>query len=160
MSSFITATTANDYAAAQEMFRAYAKAININLDFQHFEEELTDLPKMYSLPQGGIILAKDQESVVGCVAIRRINEREGELKRMYVAPEYQNKGFGKTLLQKALILARECNYEKVKLDTLNYMSAAIHLYQQAGFYEIPPYYPNPISTAVYFEIEIASFFRS
>jgi len=160
MSSFITATTATDYAAAQEMFRAYAKAININLDFQHFEEELTDLPKMYSLPQGGIILAKDQESVVGCVAIRRINEREGELKRMYVAPEYQNKGFGKTLLQKALILARECNYEKVKLDTLNYMSAAIHLYQQAGFYEIPPYYPNPISTAVYFEIEIASFFRS
>jgi ribosomal protein S18 acetylase RimI-like enzyme len=160
MSSFITATTANDYAAAQEMFRAYAKAININLDFQHFEEELTDLPKMYSLPQGGIILAKDQESVVGCVAIRRINEREGELKRMYVAPEYQNKGFGKTLLQKALMLARECNYEKVKLDTLNYMSAAIHLYQQAGFYEIPPYYPNPISTAVYFEIEIASFFRS
>jgi len=160
MSSFITATTAKDYAAAQEMFRAYAKAININLDFQHFEEELTDLPKMYSLPQGGIILAKDQESVVGCVAIRRINEREGELKRMYVAPEYQNKGFGKTLLQKALILARECNYEKVKLDTLNYMSAAIHLYQQAGFYEIPPYYTNPISTAVYFEIEIASFFRS
>jgi len=160
MSSFITATTAKDYAAAQEMFRAYAKAININLDFQHFEEELTDLPKMYSLPQGGIILAKDQESVVGCVAIRRINEREGELKRMYVAPEYQNKGFGKTLLQKALMLARECNYEKVKLDTLNYMSAAIHLYQQAGFYEIPPYYNNPISTAVYFEIEIASFFRS
>jgi len=160
MSSFITATTAIDFSATQEMFRAYAKAININLDFQHFEEELTDLPKMYSLPQGGIILAKDQESVVGCVAIRRINEREGELKRMYVAPEYQNKGFGKTLLQKALILARECNYEKVKLDTLNYMSAAIHLYQQAGFYEIPPYYPNPISTAVYFEIEIASFFRS
>jgi len=160
MSSFITATTAKDYAAAQEMFRAYAKAININLDFQHFEEELTDLPKMYSLPQGGIILAKDQESVVGCVAIRRINEREGELKRMYVAPEYENKGFGKTLLQKALMLARECNYEKVKLDTLNYMSAAIHLYQQAGFYEIPPYYSNPISTAVYFEIEIASFFRS
>jgi len=160
MSSFITATTAKDYAAAQEMFRAYAKAININLDFQHFEEELTDLPKMYSLPQGGIILAKDKESVVGCVAIRRINEREGELKRMYVAPEYQNKGLGKTLLQKALILARECNYEKVKLDTLNYMSAAIHLYQQAGFYEIPPYYTNPISTAVYFEIEIASFFRS
>ena len=160
MSSFSLANTANDYASAQEMFRAYAAAININLDFQHFEEELSNLSKMYSPPQGGIILASDHESVIGCVAIRRINEREGELKRMYVAPEYQNKGFGKILLQKALMLARECNYEKVKLDTLNYMSAAIHLYQQAGFYEIPPYYSNPISTAVYFEIEIASFFRS
>ena len=160
MSSFSLANTANDYAAAQEMFRAYAAAININLDFQHFEEELSNLSKMYSPPQGGIILASDHESVIGCVAIRRINESEGELKRMYVSPEYQNKGFGKILLQKALMLARECNYEKVKLDTLNYMSAAIHLYQQAGFYEIPPYYSNPISTAVYFEIEIASFFRS
>ena len=160
MSSFLTATTASEYAAAGDMFRAYAAAININLDFQHFEEELSDLSKMYSPPQGGIILASDHESVIGCVAIRRINESEGELKRMYVSPEYQNKGFGKILLQKALLLARECNYEKVKLDTLNYMSAAIHLYQQAGFYKIPPYYSNPISTAVYFEIEIASFFRS
>jgi hypothetical protein len=79
---------------------------------------------------------------------------------MYVAPEYQNKGFGKILLQKALLLARDCNYQKVKLDTLNYMSSAIHLYKQAGFYEIPPYYSNPISTAVYFEIDLASFFRS
>jgi len=160
MSSFSIATSASDYAAAQEMFRAYAAAININLDFQHFEKELSDLPKMYSPPNGGIILARDQERVFGCVAIRRINEREGELKRMYVAPEYQNKGFGRTLLQKALILAMECNYEKIKLDTLNYMASAIHLYQQAGFYEIPPYYTNPISTAVYFEIDLASFFRS
>ena len=39
----------------------------------------------------------------------------------------------------------------------NYMSAAIHLYQQAGFYEIAPYYPNPISTVVYFEMEMTSF---
>ena len=55
MSSFILANTANDYAAAQEMFRAYAAAININLDFQHFEEELSDLQTMYSPPHGGII---------------------------------------------------------------------------------------------------------
>jgi GNAT superfamily N-acetyltransferase len=160
MSSFILANTANDYAAAQEMFRAYAAAININLDFQHFEEELSDLQTMYSPPHGGIILVRDHELAFGCVAIRRINEREGELKRMYVAPEYQNKGVGKALLQRALLLARDCNYEKVKLDTLNYMSSAIHLYHQAGFYEIPPYYSNPISTAVYFEIDVASFFRS
>ena len=49
MSSFLTATTASEYAAAGDMFRAYAAAININLDFQHFEEELSDLSKMVSL---------------------------------------------------------------------------------------------------------------
>ena len=157
MSSFILASTASEYAAAVSMFRAYAADININLDFQHFEEELADLPKMYSPPQGGIILVKEQELLIGCVAIRRINEREGELKRMYIDPAHQNMGLGKILLQKALQLAQDCQYEKVKLDTLNYMSAAIHLYQQAGFYEIAPYYPNPISTAVYFELEMTSF---
>jgi ribosomal protein S18 acetylase RimI-like enzyme len=52
-----------------------------------------------------------------------------------------------------------CQFEKLNLDTLNYMSAAIHLYQQAGFYEIAPYYPNPISTAVCFEMEMTSFFE-
>jgi hypothetical protein len=36
------------------------------------------------------------------------------------------------------------------------MMAAIHLYQQAGFYEIAPDYLNPISTAVSFEIEMTS----
>ena len=157
MSSFILATTASEYAAAGVMFRAYAVAININLDFQHFEQELADLPKMYGPSQGGIILVKEQELVIGCVAIRRISEREGELKRMFIDPAHQNKGLGKILLQKALQLARDCQYEKLKLDTLNYMSAAIHLYQQAGFYEIAPYYPNPISTAVYFEMEMTSF---
>ena len=50
-----------------------------------------------------------------------------------------------------------CQFEKLNLDTLNYMSAAIQLYQQAGFYEIAPYYPNPISTAVCFEMEMTSF---
>ncbi len=156
MSSFILANTASEYAAAASMFRAYAADININLDFQHFEEELSDLPKMYGPSQGGIILALEQEAVIGCVAIRSINEREGELKRMYIDPAHRHRGLGKILLQKALQLAGNCQYERVKLDTLNYMSAAIHLYRQAGFYEIAPYYGNPINEAVYFEIEMTS----
>lgn len=156
MSSFILAGKASEYAAAASMFRAYAADININLDFQHFEEELADLPKMYGAPHGGIILAMEREAVIGCVAIRSISKREGELKRMYIDPAHRHRGLGKMLLQKALELAQDCQYEKLKLDTLNYMKAAIHLYQQAGFYEIPPYYANPISEAVYFEIEMSS----
>jgi ribosomal protein S18 acetylase RimI-like enzyme len=157
MSSFILAGTTSEYVAAASMFRAYAADININLDFQHFEEELSDLPKMYGAPHGGIILALEREEVMGCVAIRSISKQEGELKRMYLDPAHRQKGLGKMLLQKALQLARDCQYEKVKLDTLNYMKAAIHLYEQAGFYEIAPYYANPISEAVYFEIEMTSF---
>ena len=151
MIDYCLAKTEEDYSSARLLFSEYAKAININLDFQHFDEELDDLKKMYAQPYGGIILAKEAAEAVGCVAIRKISEEIGELKRMYIKPNQQKKGIGKTLLEQALQLAKDCNYNVVKLDTLNYMLSAIHLYKKAGFYEIAAYYHNPMATAVYFE---------
>ena len=151
MINYYLAETDDDYAAVRQLFSEYAATLNINLQFQHFDEELGGLKKMYAKPVGGIILAREEEVLIGCVGIRKIDDITGELKRMYIKPGHQNKGIGKTLLEKALALARECKYESVKLDTLNYMLPAIHLYRQAGFYEIPPYYYNPNETALYFE---------
>jgi len=151
MTSFYLAETDYDYTVAKSLFKEYAASIKINLDFQHFDDELAGLKKMYAKPFGGIILAKAGSETIGCVAIRKISEEAGELKRMYIKPGYQNRGIGKTLLEEALQLAKECNYSIVKLDTLNYMLPAIHLYTQAGFYETAPYYHNPITTAIYFE---------
>jgi putative acetyltransferase len=151
MIEFYLAKTNGDYAEARLLFKEYADSIKINLDFQHFDEELDGLKKMYSWPDGGIILTRQTSEIIACVAIRRISELEGELKRMYTKPGHQNKGIGKVLLENALKLAKDCNYTVVKLDTLNYMLPAIHLYKQAGFYEIAAYYNNPIPAAVYFE---------
>jgi putative acetyltransferase len=151
MKAFITADTDREFAAAARLFSEYAAAININLDFQHFEEELKTLQQMYAAPQGGIILCREEDVYIACVAVRKINEEVAELKRMFVQPQYQGKGTGKVLLEKSLALARQCGYKKIRLDTLNYMHPAIELYKAHGFYEIPAYYHNPIATAVYFE---------
>ena len=85
------------------------------------------------------------------MAVRRIDESSAELKRMYVQPDQQQKGIGSALLDHALLLARECGYKKIQLDTLSTMTPAMNLYLKNGFVEIPPYYHNPIETAVYFE---------
>jgi ribosomal protein S18 acetylase RimI-like enzyme len=154
MNTYLQAASGEDYEAAKALFREYAIAINVNLGFQHFDEELDRLQEMYAAPQGGIILCKQDKEWIGCVAVRKIDDRTGELKRMYVKPGFQNTGIGKALLSHALELARECGYEKIRLDTLNYMKPAIQLYQQAGFYEIAPYYYNPNDTAVFFEIKL------
>lgn len=151
MSSFYLAATDYDYAAAKSLFKEYAASLNINLSFQHFDDELKGLKMMYAEPYGGIILVKEKEEIIGCVAIRRLSGQAGELKRMYIKPLHQNKGIAKILLEKALALARKYNYAVLKLDTLNYMLPAIHLYKQAGFYETTAYYDNPIPTAIYFE---------
>ena len=154
MISIYEATTADDYTAAGLLFKEYADFIHIDLNFQHFEEELAGLKEMYSPPDGGIILARLNDEIIGCVAIRKISNETGELKRMFVKPGLQNKGAGKLLLNKAMQLAKECNYSVVKLDTLNHMLPAIHLYKQAGFYETDSYYHNPIKGVVYFEKQL------
>lgn len=151
MIEYYIATTWEDYQVAKLLFKDYAEAINIDLSFQHFEEELRDIKKMYSPPEGGILLSKNEYEFTGCIALRKFEEEVGEIKRMFVKPPFQNFGIGKSLLERVLELAKNSTYKLVRLDTLNHMASAIHLYKQYGFYEIPAYYYNPISTVVYFE---------
>ena len=152
MYDYIIAGTDEDYSNAAKLFKEYAAWLNIDLSFQHFEEELQELKTMYAAPGGGIILSKNGNDYIASVAIRKINNETAELKRMFVQPAYQNKGIGKKLLEKAIEFARCANYCCIRLDTLNNMLPAINLYKQYGFYEIPAYYHNPNTTAVYFEL--------
>lgn len=154
MTNHYIASAAEDYDNARELFREYAVAINIDLEFQQFEKELANLQAMYHSPLGGIILLKTDGELSGCIAVRKFNDTIGEIKRMYVKPAFQNKGLAKILMQQALELAKDCNYTFVRLDTLNTMQTAIHLYKKWGFYEIPAYNYNPMPTVVYFEKEL------
>ena len=121
------------------------------MSFQRFEEELRELKEMYNPKNGGIILCKNKGEYIACVAIRKIDCQTAELKRMFVKPVYLGQSSGKILLEKAIELAKGCGYSCIRLDTLNYMTAAINLYKQFGFYEIEAYYDNPNITTVYFE---------
>jgi len=147
----IHVNTNEEYAEAADLFREYAAWLNIDLGFQRFDEELKTLKEMYAPPYGGIILAKEGNEFTGSIAIRKIDHDTAELKRMYVRPSYQQQGIGAILLKQALSLAKRSGYKKIRLDTLANMTPAINLYKRNGFYEIPPYYHNPESNAVYFE---------
>ena len=151
MHEYIQASSREHYQAAAILFKEYAASLHINLNFQHFEEELQQLQNMYALPQGGIILWRKKNDFIGCVGIRKITEEVAELKRMYVLPAYRGNGIGNEILNHALLLAKNCGYKSVRLDTLNTMLPAMNLYRKNGFKEINAYYHNPIDTVVYFE---------
>ncbi len=150
MADYLIAKTNEDYKTAASLFKEYAAWLNIDLGFQHFEKELKGLKEMYAEADCGIILCKKENNFIACVAIRKINTDIAELKRMFVKPAYQQKGTGKELLEKAIKLAGDLQYSYIRLDTLNYMTPAINLYKQYGFYKIEAYYNNPNKTAVYF----------
>jgi len=154
MPDYILANTDTEYRGAASLFSEYAAWLNIDLSFQHFEEELGALKQMYAKPSGGIILCREENEFIACVAIRKISGDIGELKRMFVQPAHRKKGIGEALIKKAIELAHHCNYKYIRLDTLNYMQSAIDLYLKHGFKETDAYYNNPNATAVYFELKI------
>jgi len=56
-----------------------------------------------------------------------------ELKKMYLMPKIRGQGWGEKILNLCLQKAREFNYHRCYLETLERMSAAGRLYEKFGF---------------------------
>jgi ribosomal protein S18 acetylase RimI-like enzyme len=148
----IPAGSATEIAIIRQLFLEYADSIETDLCFQGFQQELATLPGKYVPPEGGLWLAMGGDQPVGCVALRKLEEGIGELKRLYVRPAFRGSGLGRRLTEIVLVAARNCGYGLVRLDTLASMKAAIALYESLGFRRIGPYCYNPEESAVYMEI--------
>ena len=146
------ATTSTDFDLGKQLFKAYAEELDIDLSFQHFSHELDSIEQQYGPPDGVLyLLLEDGINAIGCFGIRKLESQICELKRMYIKKNYRGKGFSKMLLNQAIETGQRLGYEKMRLDTLPSMQAAIHSYQRFGFYEIPSYRFNPIEGTKYFE---------
>jgi len=94
--------------------------------------------------------------LAGCGGIKLFGTEYGEVKRMYVRPQFRGLGFGTLLLNHLAEYARQQGVEVLRLETGIYQWAAISLYEQFGFQRIPPfgaYKDDPLS--VFFEKRIA-----
>jgi len=154
--TFVQVTTHEEIEQARSLFEEYAAALGISLCFQNFEHELATLPGKYSPPRGRLFLVLTGEDLVGCVALREIDENVCEMKRLFLRPAFRGKGFGRVMVDAIVNAGREIGYKKMRLDTMTgKMDAAINLYLQAGFKEIPPYYDTPIVETSFLELVLA-----
>src|SRR5437868_14909654 len=84
----------------------------------------------------------------GCGGIQLFGTEYGELKRMYVRPQFRGLGYGKLLLDHLIEYARARGVGLLRLETGIHQAAAIRLYERAGFQRIPPfgdYIEDPLS---------------
>lgn len=154
------AAGAADLDLARALFREYQQAIGVDLCFQGFEAELASLPGAYARPAGRLLLAWRGEVLAGCGALRPLGEGVAELKRMWTRPGQRGQGVARAVAEALLDAARAGGYRAVRLDTLDWMTAARALYASLGFVERGPYYPNPLPGVVYMELALPSPRRS
>lgn len=140
---------------ARELFEEYAAWLGFNLCFQNFDRELAGLPGDYTPPSGRLLLALQNDEIAGCVAMRKIGEGTGEMKRLYVKPAFRGQGLGRVLTETIIEAARGQGYQRLRLDTLpGKMDQAIAMYRSLGFKDIERYYNNPYEDAAFMELAL------
>ncbi|MFN2469247.1 MAG: GNAT family N-acetyltransferase [Gaiellaceae bacterium] len=105
-------------------------------------------PGAFAAPDGHFVVAFDEGRAVACGGLARYDEREGEIRRMYVAPGARARGLGRAVLGALEEAARGLGYEALRLETGQRQHEALGLYASAGFEQIPcygPYVNDPLS---------------
>jgi ribosomal protein S18 acetylase RimI-like enzyme len=93
-------------------------------------------------------VVRDGGAAAGCGGIKLFGTDYGEIKRMYVRPEFRGRGLAKRLLDHLAEYARSQGVKILRLETGIHQHAAIGLYEQVGFRRIPPfgaYRDDPVS---------------
>lgn len=133
-----------DRAAVLEIFTEYVNSPSVSLEFQGYAEEFAALPGKYAPPDGRLLLAIEGERVLGCVALRKVDDRICEMKRLYVRPEARGMAFGKRLADAIVDEARAAGYAEMRLDVLPEFAAARRMYEAMGFRAAAPVSHNPV----------------
>ncbi|WP_414527108.1 GNAT family N-acetyltransferase [Nodularia chucula] len=95
-----------------------------------------------------IFLARLDNQPVGCGALKFFPQSYVEVKRMYTKPAFRGKGIGKKILNQIEVTAKNANIYTVRIETGIYQPEAIGLYENVGFFKVPPfgdYKADPLS---------------
>jgi GNAT superfamily N-acetyltransferase len=107
------------------------------------ERDLASVAK-FQPPDGRLLLAFEDDLAVGTACMQRIGPDTAEIKRMYVERSHRHAGAGRGMLDELIAAARSAGYERIRLDSPVFMTAAHSLYRSSGFVEIGPYAESEI----------------
>lgn len=86
-----------------------------------------------SAPKRPLVVAENDNRVVGCVYLYDLPADEGEIKRLYVRDDYRGHGLGRRLMEALIEYAERSGYSALRLDTAPFMDSARRLYRELGF---------------------------
>src|SRR6266404_888214 len=146
------AETPEQIEQVRRLLREYAEGTGACECFQGFATEVAGLPGQYAPPTGRLLLAEVDSRSAGCVALRSLEDRICEMKRLYVRPEFRGRQLGRQLAQATIADARQIGFRAMRLDTLASMVAARGLYERLGFRPIPRYNDTPGEGVIHLQL--------
>ena len=151
----------DEKAEIQKLFQEYTDMLVRNdsdfakyLEIQNYDSELEHLDDKYGLPYGRLYIVKVENKSAGCIGLRKIDDENCEMKRLYVRPEFRGYKIANKLVTLIIDDAKKIGYKHMLLDTLPFLNKAIHLYKTFGFYEIEKYNSSPVDTSIYMKLDL------
>ena len=102
----------------------------------------------------------ENEKLMGCGALKFLNESHGEFKSIRVADQYRGKGYGKKIISHLIAEAKELKIKKISIETGSgeFFKSARNLFKKFGFKKCEPFAHYKIdSNSCYMTLEINSF---
>ena len=106
--------------------------------------------------QVAFFVTRQDGSPAGCGGVKLFGTEYGEVKRMYVRPQFRGLGLAKLMLERLAGYARENGVKLLRLETGIHQLEAIGLYELSGYKSIPPfgeYREDPLSRFYQKEIQ-------
>ena len=85
------------------------------------------------------MLVQVDGEVAGTKSLKKIRRDCGEIKRMYIKPEFRGENLGNLMIEKVISISEVNGFSKLFLDTGLFMSSAVYLYKNFGFKETDSY---------------------
>jgi len=151
-----TVDSPEQLGSIRALFLEYWTSFGFTPCFQGFDVELQNLPGKYAPPDGRLLLASVNGEPAGCVALRPFDAERGEIKRLYVRPQFRGLGLGEALIHQLASEARAIGCAELIADTIpGAMATALAMYQRLGFEHIAPYSSDPTPEAEHIRLKLS-----
>ena len=147
-----------DFEDAWQIVCEYYEAIDVVL-----REDRQEFLDHYFQQRSGVWLARVDQAIAGCIALKPLDpapEPEcGEIKRLYVRPEYRGRNIALALLDALHEFALQSGYNWLYLDSKRDLEIAIRFYRNQGYSECDRYNDNP-QASIFMRRQLAPYLRS
>ena len=127
-------------AALAALIRTNLKAHHLDIPGTvYFDDGLDHLSSFYSHPGRAYYVLLDDGTLVGGIGLAEFAGFPDccELQKLYLDDSVKGRGLGYQMIEKVEAEGRRLGYKSMYLETHTNLQAAIHIYEKAGYQEIP-----------------------